>query len=285
MTRSLIFFRAAWYSSYTGQKAFPSASVSCMLAATSSFLSALTFWRRISMSLEVGLAEGLAVALCWAMAGMASAAAIARGRIFKSFIVIVTTPSVWKKIACAATSVEVRVLVVFGALGGKLEREAVVRELVDPDSRRDRHRAGVELGSLSAHLGARRRLGAELPAAVDELVEPAPGLEHPHEPELLHPEPEAGLHLDHPHEGFLPGLVVDRDSRAPAAAREQDLHAEVGEYRVARGAFDRRVRMGLRLVKPLERSLHRRANVGLPILFGGGKARYGHRAEGCEHQA
>src|SRR6202008_94290 len=79
----------------------------------------------------------------------------------------ISDPSGWR----GRTSVEARGLVVLGSPCGELAREAVIGELVQPDSRGNRHGAGIDLGALAAHLRARRRLGAELPALVDEIVE------------------------------------------------------------------------------------------------------------------
>jgi len=72
-------------------------------------------------------------------------------------------------------------------------------------------------------------------------------------PELLDPYPQAGLDLDHLHEGFFPGLVVHGHSSAAAAARKENLHAEVAEDSVAGGILHGLFRTGLNLVKTVQR--------------------------------
>src|SRR6187455_993108 len=84
MVRLLRAVRSFWKDSYTGQNAVPSFSVSCIASATTSFLSAFSFSRRMSMLSACGSVAGVVVAdgvdvaggvegvLCCASAGAAS---------------------------------------------------------------------------------------------------------------------------------------------------------------------------------------------------------------------
>src|SRR5688572_11664612 len=79
----------------------------------------------------------------------------------------------------------------------------------------------------------------ELIAAVDEVVDGLLGLEHSDKAELLDAEAQARLHFGHAHEDFFARLVVERQALTRATARDQDLHAEIAEDRIARGVLYR----------------------------------------------
>src|SRR6478752_3513052 len=70
----------------------------------------------------------------------------------------------------AVLSVEIRVLVVLGALGRQLQRQAIAADLVQPDTGRDADRALIA-GPLVARLGRCGGLATDLPAGIDELVQ------------------------------------------------------------------------------------------------------------------
>ena len=80
--RWLICCSSFWYASYTGQNAVPSASVRLRFSATTSFLSALIFWRRMSMLAVPAVPE------VWAIAGAARATAIVNAVINLSRVII-----------------------------------------------------------------------------------------------------------------------------------------------------------------------------------------------------
>lgn len=106
-------------------------------------------------------------------------------------------------------SVQVVIPVILCAFCRKLHRQTVVCELIQPDILGDGDGA-CQSSPLVVILCCRGRLLAQLPAGVDEAVESFFRLKNPYKPKLLHPDTQAGLHLEHLHEGFLLTLIVDR---------------------------------------------------------------------------
>src|SRR4029453_9608296 len=102
----------------------------------------------------------------------------------------------------------------------ELQPHALVGQLVEPNAGRD-GQSVLEGSALLTGLGCRTRLATQLPAGVDERRERVRLLEDPDQTELLDPEAEARLELDHLHEDFFLGLVVDGEALARTAARHE----------------------------------------------------------------
>src|SRR5271166_1557893 len=100
------------------------------------------------------------------------------------------------EVSAAKLSIQVIVFVVLGALGGDLERHALVRQLIHPDTGRDRSRSS-QRSTLLPGLGSGGGLSAEFPAGVDKAVERLIVVEDEDHPKFLHPKTEAGLELHH----------------------------------------------------------------------------------------
>src|SRR5271165_3545851 len=126
------------------------------------------------------------------------------------------------EVSAAKLSIQVIVFVVLGALGGDLERHALVRHLIHPDTGRDRSRSG-QRSTLFTGCGSGRGLSAEFPAGVDKVVERRIVVEDEDHAKFLHPETEASLELHHLHERLLPALVVHGDALALAGSKHEDL--------------------------------------------------------------
>jgi hypothetical protein len=123
------------------------------------------------------------------------------------------------------------------ALGGKFQRETFVGELIEPDTGRDGNGPRGR-GARAPGLRSRGGLRVEFPARIDEVVECLLRIEHPDQPELLDADTQARLNLDHLHENFPVGLVIDRDPASRAASGEKYLHAKTVEYGLAGGILD-----------------------------------------------
>ena len=137
-------------------------------------------------------------------------------------------------------------------------------------------------GAFAFGLCRCRRLSAELPAGVDEVVERCVGLEHPDQLKLLDPEAQARLNLGHPHVRRGLGLVVDGDALARAASGNEYLHAEVAEGGVAGGGLDRLLRRRRDLVDRIERILRGLAHFRLLLRLVGAERDAGRCQRQCQ---
>jgi hypothetical protein len=95
-------------------------------------------------------------------------------------------------------------------------------------------------------------LATELPTGVNETDQGVIVVKDENNAELLHAESESRLQLDHLHERFFPGLVIDSDTFAFPRTRHQDLYSRIAEDSVAGGLLNRSLRRRLGFVKPLQ---------------------------------
>jgi len=93
--------------------------------------------------------------------------------------------------SAALGSIEIVVLQVLRALRRQLQRKAAIRQLIQPDSRRDGDGAG-EPAAFAPRLGCGRRLRTKIPTGFHEPIEDLIGLEYPDQAKLLDAESEAG---------------------------------------------------------------------------------------------
>src|SRR5215470_1940887 len=145
-------------------------------------------------------------------------------------------------------SIQIIVLVVLRPLGGELKRHAFVGELIEPDALAD-GQSSLESAALVTGRGGSARLSTQFPAGIHEGVIRLRRLKDPDQTELLGPEAEAGLDLEHLHKRFLLGLVVHGHALALPAAGHEDLQTEVAEGGIPGGLLDGRLGAGLRLVE------------------------------------
>jgi len=85
-------------------------------------------------------------------------------------------------------------------------------------------------------------------------------------PELLDSHPKTSLDLQHVHEGFIFGLVVDGNAFTPARATKNNFDPRVAENGVPVCFFDCRFGRGLCLVKAGKRFLRHLPNFR-PLLL------------------
>lgn len=76
-------------------------------------------------------------------------------------------------------------------------------------------------------------LTAELPARFDEVTQGRGRLEDEDLPEFLDAEAQAGLHLDHLHEGFTPTGPLRRPFRSRYRRQQREASCHIAEHRVA----------------------------------------------------